>query len=521
MTDTPQSSIETPPAKARRREWIGLAVLALPCMLYSMDLTVLNLALPHLSAALKPSGTQMLWIVDIYGFFVAASLITMGTLGDRIGRRKVLLAGAAAFGIASVLAAFAPTAEALIAARALLGVAAATLAPSTLSLLRNMFHDPAQRTFAIGVWVSSFSAGAAIGPLVGGMLLTWFWWGSVFLLAVPIMVVLLLIGPRLLPEFKDPQAGRLDIGSALLSLFAVLGVIYGIKKIAEQGLAETSLLSLPTLSIVTGIFLALVFVRRQLRLADPMLDLTLFRVPAFSVSLVINICGAFMAFAVFLFTAQYLQLVLGYSPLLAGLWTVPSALMFIVGSMAVSALVPHFSRGTLVASGLALTALGFFIMLGITTHSGLWLVIIGSAIYAIGLAAVFTLSTDLVVTAAPPSRAGAASAMAETSSEFGAAMGIAVLGSFTAAIYRLGILREHAQAPEIPAELASDTLAAAIALAETLPAPLGESLTNGAREAFLTGMIQVLWVSILVALVAALLALVFLKPAESADERAN
>src|SRR5262245_38932454 len=219
--------------RATRREWVGLAVLALPCLLYSMDLTVLNLAVPHLSADLEPSGAQLLWIVDIYGFLVAGSLMTMGTLGDRIGRRRLLLTGAAAFGAASVLAAFSFTAAMLIAARAILGVASATLAPSTLSLIRNMFLDPRERTVAMGVWIASFSAGGALGPLLGGFLLEHFWWGSVFLVNVPVMLLLLALGPWLLPEYRDPHPGRLDAFSAVLSLVAVLAVIYGIKRIAE------------------------------------------------------------------------------------------------------------------------------------------------------------------------------------------------------------------------------------------------------------------------------------------------
>src|SRR5829696_7253088 len=230
MTSLPHTA---PPRRATRREWIGLAVIALPCLVYAMDLTVLTLAVPSLSVDLRPSSTELLWIVDIYGFLVAGFLITMGTLGDRIGRRRLLLIGAAAFGAASVVAAFASNPEMLIASRALLGVAGATLAPSTLSLIRSMFHDPEQRTVAIGIGVTSFSSGAAIGPLVGGVLLEHFWWGSVFLLSVPVMALLLVLGPFLLPEFRDPQAGRLDLTSAALSLAAVLAVIYGMKQIAQ------------------------------------------------------------------------------------------------------------------------------------------------------------------------------------------------------------------------------------------------------------------------------------------------
>src|ERR687896_268913 len=232
-----QPETETsPPPRAGRKEWVGLAVIAVACVLYVMDLTVLHLAVPAISADLQPSSAQLLWIIDIYGFLVAGSLITMGTLGDRIGRRRLLLMGAGAFGIASVLAAFSTSAEMLIATRALLGIAGATVAPSTLSLIRNMFLDPQQRTVAISVWVTSYSVGGAIGPVIGGVLLEYFWWGSVFLIAVPGMVLLLVVGPRLLPEDRDPNAGRPDLVSAGLSLAAVLLVIYGLKQIAQGGL---------------------------------------------------------------------------------------------------------------------------------------------------------------------------------------------------------------------------------------------------------------------------------------------
>src|ERR687895_2649699 len=248
--------------RATRREWIGLGVLAIACVLYAMDLTVLHLAVPSLSADLQPSSAQLLWIIDIYGFLVAGSLITMGTLGDRIGRRRLLMIGAAAFAVASVFAAFSKSAEMLIATRALLGIAGATLAPSTLSLIRNMFLDPQERTVAIGIWITSFSVGAAIGPLLGGLVLEFFWWGAAFLVAVPVMALLLVLGPRILPEYRDPEAGRLDLTSAALSLAAVLAAIYGLKQIAQDGLGW-----LPAGSIVVGVVLGLVFVRPQRTLA--------------------------------------------------------------------------------------------------------------------------------------------------------------------------------------------------------------------------------------------------------------
>ncbi|HEV2927641.1 MAG TPA: MFS transporter, partial [Propionibacteriaceae bacterium] len=329
MDPTDQNAETTTPdaMRAGRREWTGLAVLALACLLYAMDLTVLHLAVPSLSADLQPSSAQLLWITDIYGFMVAGFLITMGTLGDRIGRRRLLLLGAAAFGVVSVGAAFSTSPEQLIAGRALLGIAGATLAPSTLSLIFSMFTDPLQRSTAIGIWITSFSAGGAIGPVLGGVLLERFWWGSVFLLAVPVMALLLVLGPRVLPEYRDPNAGRLDLVSALMSLVAVLSAVFGLKLLAQDGLG-----ALAVSSVVVGMVVAVAFAHRQLRLADPMIDLQLFRIRAFNAALATNLAGIFIAVGYFLFVAQYLQLVLGLTPLEAGLWSLPSAVGFIVGS---------------------------------------------------------------------------------------------------------------------------------------------------------------------------------------------
>src|ERR671916_2476381 len=338
--------------RARRREWLGLAVLMLPTLLIVMDLTVLHLAVPHLSAELKPSSAQLLWIVDIYGFMVAGWLITMGTLGDRIGRRRLLLLGATAFGVGSVLAALSTSAEMLIATRALLGVAGATLAPSTLSLIRSMFLDPRQRTQAIAIWITSFSVGGAIGPLAGGVVLEFFWWGAVFLLAVPVMALLLILGPRFLPEYRDPAAGRPDVASAALSLGAVLTMIFGLKQIAPNGLAW-----LPVLSIVAGLAIGRAFVWRQRRLADPFIDLALFRSRAFSASLVTYGVGILLVFGGFLFLPQYLQLVLDLSPLEAGLWTLPWGLAFVVGSNVTPIVVRRIRPAPLMAGGLAMAAL--------------------------------------------------------------------------------------------------------------------------------------------------------------------
>jgi MFS transporter, DHA2 family, multidrug resistance protein len=417
---------------AGRREWAGLGVLALPCLLYAMDLTVLNLALPAISRSLRPSSAALLWIVDIYGFVLAGSLVTMGSIGDRIGRRRLLLAGATGFAGASVLAAYATSPGMLIAARAVLGVAGAALAPSTLSLIRGMFPGPDQRRIAVGVWISSFAAGGAAGPLIGGLLLEWFWWGSVFLLAVPLMAVLLALGPWLLPEFRDPEPRRLDLASAALSLAAVLAVIYGLKQLVQGGVPGW----VPALAIVGGAAAGAAFARRQRTLADPLIDLRLFRLPGFTAALSSNLVSYFTGFGVLLFTGQYLQLVLGLSPLAAGLWLLPSSAGFIAGSMLTPVLARRARPALVMASGFALAAAGFGLLtqLGTGRAAGLALLVTGSVVFSVALAPVDTLATDIAVAAAPPQRAGAVTAITETSAEIGGAMGIALLGVAGAAV---------------------------------------------------------------------------------------
>jgi MFS transporter, DHA2 family, multidrug resistance protein len=470
--------------RAGRREWTGLAVIALACVLYVMDLTVLHLAVPAISADLQPSSTQLLWIIDIYGFLVAGSLVTMGTLGDRIGRRRLLLTGAAVFGVASVLAAFSTSAEMLIATRALLGVAGGTLAPSTLSLIRTMFHDPQQRTVAISVWITSFSVGAAIGPLLGGLVLEFFWWGAVFLLAVPVMVLLLVLGPRLLPEYRDPEAGRLDLLSAAMSLAAVLAVIFGLKQLAQDGLGW-----LPTLSVLSSFAIGVAFVRRQRRLADPLIDLGLFRLPAFTASLATYGLAIFVVFGGFLFLPQYLQLVLGLSPLEAGLWTMPWALTFVLGSALTPRIVRRVSPAFAMAAGLVLAAVGFAAFTQLDSGSGLMFMVAGSVAFSLGTSPVFTLTTDLVIGSAPPERAGAAAGISETSAELGGAVGIAVYGSVGIAVYRDAV--EAALPAGIPSETAQaagDTLGGAVEVARQLPDQLAPVLIDAARDAFTHGL---------------------------------
>jgi DHA2 family multidrug resistance protein-like MFS transporter len=474
----------TAPTKATAREWIGLAVLALACLLYVMDLTVLHLAVPAISAELRPTSTQLLWIIDIYGFMVAGALITMGTLGDRIGRRKLLLIGAAAFGAVSLLAAFSVSAEMLIASRALLGIAGATLAPSTLSLIFHMFTDPRERSIAIGVWIGSFSAGGAVGPVVGGLMLEAFWWGSVFLLALPVMIALLVLGPRVLPEYRDPDAGRLDLASAALSVTAVLAVIYGLKEIASYGIGL-----LPLAAIGLGLTVGVLWVRRQQSLADPMVDVGLFRIRTFNVSLGVNFLSIFVMIGYFLFVAQYLQLVEGLSPLVAGLWSLPSAAAFVAGSQLAPRLLGGVRPAYVIGGGLAMAAIGLAMLTQVGPTGGLGMLVAASVVISLGMAPVFGLTTELIVGSAPPERAGAASGISETGAELGGALGIAILGSIGVAIYR-GRIAEQLPS-EVPGEAsatARDTLGGAVEVAGQLPGELGAIVLEVARSAFVSGM---------------------------------
>jgi DHA2 family multidrug resistance protein-like MFS transporter len=480
-----ETEMQDTTVKAGKKEWTGLAVIALPCLLYAMDLTVLNLALPKISEELKPTSSQLLWIVDIYGFMVAGMLITMGTLGDRIGRRRLLLIGAAAFGGASLVAAFSTTPEMLILTRAILGIAGATVAPSTLSLIRNMFHDEKQRTFAIGIWITSYSVGGAIGPLVGGLLLQYFWWGSVFIANVPVMALILVVGPRLLPEFKDPAAGKIDLLSAALSLACVLLIIFGLKQIAEDGLTF-----FPVVSMCAGTLIGSLFIRRQKKLTDPLMDLELFKGRSrVGMLLTMNTLAVFTTFGCYIFISQYLQLVLGLTPLVAGLWTLPWSLGFIVSSLITPKLSTRFRPTSIMATGLLMAAVGFLVL----TQTDRWhltSIVASSILFSIGLAPLFTLITDMILSAVQPERAGSAGALSETSSELGGALGIAVLGSIGTAIYRH---RMHLSMPSgvnsADVEIATSTLGGALSVAENLPATVGAQLVDVSRNAFTTGLI--------------------------------
>ncbi|MFI6509159.1 MFS transporter [Streptosporangium sp. NPDC050855] len=406
------------------REWLGLAVLVLPTLLLSMDVTVLYLAIPSLTADLRPSPGELLWIADAYGFLIAGFLVTMGTLGDRVGRRRLLLIGAAAFLVASVVAAYAPTAQSLILARGLLGIAGATLMPSTLALIGGMFRDARQRGVAIGVWGAGLSGGVALGPVAGGILLERYWWGSAFLLAVPVMALLLVAGPVLLPEHRDAGAGRPDLVSVLLSLAGILPVVYGIKRLAEGGHPTLALLA-----VGAGLVAVTVFLRRQRTLASPLVDVRLFADRPFRVALTVLLVSLACVAGMYLFVTLYLQRVVGLSPLGAGLWLLPSALAMILTSVVAPMLVRRIPLPRLLALSLTVSASGFLLLTRLDGGPGVGTLVAGMVLVYLGSGPIMALGTETVLNAAPAERAGSASALSETSVELGLALGVAVLGS--------------------------------------------------------------------------------------------
>jgi DHA2 family multidrug resistance protein-like MFS transporter len=469
------------PPRAGRREWIGLAVLALPTMLLSLDLSVLFLALPHLAADLGADSVQQLWITDIYGFMTAGLLITMGTLGDRIGRRKLLLAGAAAFGVASVLAAYATSPGMLIAARGLMGMVGAALLPSTLALIRNLFGDPKQLGVAVAAWTTFYMAGVALGPVVGGVLLESFWWGSVFLLGVPVMGLLLVVGPLLLPEHRDPAAGRLDPASVALSLAAILPVIYGLKELARYGWQP-----LPVTAIAVGVALGVAFVARQRALTSPLLDLRLFGIRAVSATLLVGVVVAAVQNGNTLMVAQQLQMVQGLSPLHAGLWLLPASLALVLGINLTPAIARRVRPAYVFAAGLVVSVAGY-LLLTQADSAGLAVLIVGVIVAYLGIGPAAALINHLVLGSAPADKAGSAAALTSTSGEFGIALGIATLGSVGTAVYRSQVT-VPADVPADAATTAGESIAGAVLAAEHLPANLAAELLDPAREAFTAGL---------------------------------
>ncbi|MET8117426.1 MFS transporter [Streptomyces prasinus] len=472
-TDPPNAS---PPARAGRREWTALTVLMLPLLLVSMDVSVLYFAIPEITADLAPSGTQQLWIFDIYGFVLAGLLMTMGSVGDRVGRRRLLLLGAVAFGAASLAAAYADSAETLIAARAVLGIGGATLMPSTLALVRSLFTDAGQRTQAIAIWSAVMTAGVALGSVLSGVLVEFFWWGSVFLVNLPAMALLLALGPVLLPESKDPAPGRFDWPSVPLSMAAVLPLVYGLKEIPSKGWNVQYVVA-----VTVGLLFAALFVHRQRTALSPMISPALFRGRGFAPAVVLNVITLFGMMGSAFFTTQYLQSVLGMSAMEAALWAlVPSVPVGFAAPFAARLVRRGVERVHVVTAGFVIAACGF-VPLTLVDTDALVLVLAGCGVLASGVTMVVSQITDLALGAAPVERAGSASSLMETGAEFGGALGMAVLGSIGTAVYRRGV-------PDTAPAAARETLGGALAVADRLPGRAGDALAAAAREAFAQGM---------------------------------
>ncbi|MET4053217.1 DHA2 family multidrug resistance protein-like MFS transporter [Frigoribacterium sp. PvP054] len=499
------------PPRAGRRQWAALVVLMLPVLLVSVDNTVLSFALPEISTALQPSAAGQLWIVDVYSLVLAGLLVAMGSMGDRFGRRKLLLIGASGFAVVSVLAAFSTSAEHLIAARAVLGFFGAMIMPATLSLLRSTFLDREQRRLAIAVWASGFAAGSALGPIVGGVLLEHFAWGSVFLIAVPVLVPLVIAGPLLLTESRDPDPGPADPLSVVLSLAAMAPVVAAIKLLATDGLVW------PVVVLaVVGVGSGWLFVRRQLARPRPLLDVRLFTNPVFAGSVMVNLLAVVALVAFLFFTTQHLQLVVGLRPLQAATTLVPGLVVMILAGLGVVRVVRWLRPRSIVALGLASAALAYAAVWATGAGAPVVVFVVAFAFVGLGVGAAETISNDLIIAAVPANRAGAASAVSETAYEVGAVLGTAVLGSMLTAIYR-GALVVPAGVPTEVGEAARETLGGAVAVSSGLPDDLAGSLLHAATDAFDQGLVVTAGVGALVMVVAVVVALTTLRRASSAD----
>lgn len=505
---------ERSPAKAGRREWIALGALCLPLLIVAMDVSVLFFAVPFIAEDLQPSATQVLWIFDIYGFVLAGLLLTMGALGDRIGRRRLLMIGAAAFSLASVVAAWSTSAEMLIGARALMGVGGATLMPSTLALVRSIFHDQAQRAKAVAVWSSVMAAGVGLGPIVSGLMLEHVWWGAVFLINVPVMVALLVVAPRLLPESRSAQPRPLDLVSSALVLLAVLPLIYGIKELAAEGWSARA-----GLSAVVGMAFGGLFVLRQTRSPHPLLDLNLLKQKGFGGSVAVNVIAQAGIIGNAILLTQYLQQVLGMSPLRAALWSLAPTL--VVGAMAPlgAALASRVGRPRVMAGALIVAAIGFAGLGAATADSNVFVALVPAALIASGIIVVATLVTEYVVGSAHEDSAGSAAGFLETTTEFAGALGIAILGSLLNAGYRNNFrLPESVELNGAASHEAGETLAGALSVAGDLPSAQASALLEAGRTAYVTGM-HLADLGAAVLMLAGVILAIRLPRAEVADDR--
>lgn len=480
------------------KRWLALTILMLPVLLVTVDNTVLGFALPKIAEALHPSASQQLWIIDAYSLVLAGLLISMGSLGDRKGHRKLLLIGSLGFTAASFITAYSINATQLIAGRAFMGGFGAMLMPSTLALIRSIFVDREERRLAVAIWATTLTVGSAIGPLVGGLLLEFFRWSSIFLLAVPVLIPILILGPVLLPESEPDAPGPMDFISILQSVIALGALVYSIKHLASDG---------PDPLVLAGLGIAIIigrqFVRRQMSLPIPLMDLTLFRNKTFSGAVTINLMSlAFLIGFVFSST-QHLQIVLNMSPLNASLALIPGQIMAIAIGILIVPVAQRVAISILIPLLLTFTAAAFLLVASL--GSSLIVLIVAFALLNIGVGAITTVSNDVILSAAPPNRAGAASAISETGYEVGVVLGTTVLGGVVTAYYR-GSLQLPDFLTPLQIRLGSETLAGAYAVSKTVAEDEANQVMHSAVRAFEGGITAMAWVAFILALLSILIA---------------
>ncbi|MGO3895565.1 MFS transporter [Brevibacterium aurantiacum] len=487
---------QAPQVRAGRREWAGLAVLMIPVLLISIDNTVLGFAIPAISTGLHPTGTQLLWIVDIYALMLAGLLVAMGSIGDRVGRRKLLVIGAIGFGLASLLAAFSTSAEMLIASRALLGIFGATLMPSTLSLIRNIFLNAKDRRVAIATWSAMFSGGAALGPIVGGILLEHFHWSAIFFINLPLIAIFIPAAIVLLPESRDPNPGRIDPLSIVLSMLMLTPLVYAIKHVMADG-ADLLFWGTMTVTVLAGTG----FVLRQLYSSRPLLDVRLFTNKVFTSAVASNLLSV-MGLAGFLyFGTQLLQLVLGLSPVEAALVLIPGLFTAIISGYAAVPIMARLQPRVVVPCALVLNAFGLGIVAFTPEHSVAGM-LISFLILGIGIGTAEVITNDLILSAVPAHKAGAASAISETAYEFGSVMGTAVLGGLSTMVFGSHLqstLGAKASGPEF------ETLGSSLEHAGAQGGHLGDQLAEAAVASFDLGVQWAAGAAVVLVLIAALL----------------
>ncbi|MFG2619885.1 MFS transporter [Streptomyces sp. NPDC048507] len=490
-------------ASGGANRWAVLAVLCVSLVLVALDATILHVAVPSVTEDLRPGAMELLWIVDAYPLVCAALLILFGTLGDRVGRRRILLLGYGLFGVASAIAALADDAQVLIAARALLGVGGAMIMPATLSILRQVFPDRRERALAIGIWTAVAAVGAASGPVLGGFLVQHYWWGSVFLINIPLMALILPLGRWLLPESRGSSDGPWDVTGALMAAAGVLGAVLGVKRLgAERDLTDAAAL----VPLLLGVALLVLFVRRQKRREHPLIDMRMFSRAAFSTSVGCIVLAMLALVGLELIAVQYLQLVLRLSPLETGLRLLPLTFAAMAAGATGSYTLQRIGPRTMVSLGFVLTAGAVLLLTLMGQQDRPVLLTVGFVLLGFGLQTTLFAAYESMLSEAPADTAGGAASIGETSYQLGAGMGIALLGSVMNAAYAPGL----AHVPGVPAEDARDaahSLGEAYQIAARLGGAAGDSLHAAARHAFVHGLHVTLVVSAGLLFAGALMAL--------------